>query len=65
LAENAQEFIFVHIPKKKIWEITPSDKKNWPYHFFLRYYAYVIDHVMRTKSRPNHIFGHLILSFNK
>jgi hypothetical protein len=24
---------------------------------------YVIDHVMRTKSRPNHIFGHLILSF--
>jgi hypothetical protein len=20
---------------------------------------------MRTKSRPNHIFGHLILSFNK
>jgi hypothetical protein len=23
------------------------------------------DHVMRTKSRPNHIFGHLILSFNK
>jgi hypothetical protein len=24
-----------------------------------------LDHVMRTKSRPNHIFGHLILSFNK
>ena len=20
--------------------------------------GYVIDHVMRTKSRPNHIFGH-------
>jgi hypothetical protein len=26
---------------------------------------YVIDHVMRTKSRPNHSFGHLILSFNE
>jgi hypothetical protein len=27
LAENAQEFIFVHIPKN-IWEITPSNKKK-------------------------------------
>ena len=47
LAENAQEFIFVHIPKK-IWEITPSDKKNWPYHFFLRYYAYGMSGYVNT-----------------
>jgi hypothetical protein len=26
---------------KKIREITPSEKKNWPYHFFVRCYAYV------------------------
>ena len=34
LAENAQEFIFVHIPKTNMGD-NPLRQKNWPYHFFL------------------------------
>jgi hypothetical protein len=34
LAENAQELIFVHIPKNYTGD-NPLRKKNWPYHFFL------------------------------
>jgi hypothetical protein len=33
LAKNAQEFIFVHIPKKNMGD-NPL-RQNWPYHFFL------------------------------
>ena len=35
LAENAQEFIFVHIPKTNMGDNPLRQKINWPYHFFL------------------------------
>jgi hypothetical protein len=40
LAENAQEFIFVHIPKKNMGDNPLRQKKNGRITFFPKYYAY-------------------------